>query len=81
VFNSALSMVYYLRVIMSLISEEPMGEIEVSEPPILMVGVTIIMAILIIALGFFPNPIVSIASEASEALIDGLGSYIGAVLS
>jgi len=81
VLNSALSMVYYLRVIMSLISEDTAGEIEVTEPPILMVGVTIIMAILIIALGFFPNPVVSIASEASEALIDGLGNYIGAVLS
>lgn len=81
VLNSALSMVYYLRVIMSLISEEAVGEIEVTEPPILMVSVTIIMAILIIALGFFPNPVVNIATEASEALIDGLSNYIGAVLS
>lgn len=81
VLNSALSMVYYLRVIMSLISEDAIGEIEVTEPPILMVGVTVIMAILIIALGFFPNPVVNIATEASEALIDGLGNYIGAVLS
>jgi proton-translocating NADH-quinone oxidoreductase chain N len=80
VLNSALSMAYYLRVIMVLLSGEPIEEIHAKEAPILMLGVTVIMAILIIVLGFFPDPIMSFASEASTTLIEGLSNYIGVVL-
>ena len=54
--------------------------IEAKEAPILMVGVAMVMAVLIIVLGFYPSPIVGIASDASKSLIEGLTNYIGAVL-
>jgi proton-translocating NADH-quinone oxidoreductase chain N len=80
VLNSALSMAYYLRVLMTLLNGKAENTIEAKEAPLLMVGVTMIMAILIIILGFYPSPIVEIASNASEALVEGLSNYIGAVL-
>ncbi|MCW4048736.1 MAG: proton-conducting transporter membrane subunit, partial [Candidatus Bathyarchaeota archaeon] len=81
VLNSALSMAYYLRVLMILLSKETNEGMTAKEAPPLMVGVTLFMAMLIIVLGFFPDPIMGIASGASEALIEGLSNYIGAVLS
>lgn len=81
VLNSALSMAYYLRVVMVLISGEPVEGMTAKEAPILMLGVTVIMAILIIVLGFFPDPVMSFASDASRTLIEGLSNYIGVVLS
>jgi proton-translocating NADH-quinone oxidoreductase chain N len=80
VLNSTLSMAYYLRVLVALLSKKTEETIEAKEAPILMVGVAMVMAMLIIVLGFYPSPIVGIASEASKALIDGLSNYIGAVL-
>jgi formate hydrogenlyase subunit 3/multisubunit Na+/H+ antiporter MnhD subunit len=80
VLNSTLSMAYYLRVLVALLSKKTEETIEAHEAPFLMVGVSMLMAILIIVLGFYPGPITSIASDASEALIEGLSNYIGAVL-
>ena len=80
VLNSTLSMAYYLRVLIALVSKKTEETIEAKEAPILMVGVAMVMAVLIIVLGFYPSPIVGIASDASKALIDGLSNYIGAVL-
>ena len=80
VLNSTLSMAYYLRVLIALVSKKTEETIEAREAPILMVGVAMVMAVLIIVLGFYPNPILGIASDASKALIDGLSNYIGAVL-
>jgi proton-translocating NADH-quinone oxidoreductase chain N len=80
VLNSTLSMAYYLRVLVALLSKKTEETIEAKEAPILMVGVAMVMAMLIIVLGFYPSPIVGIASEASKALIDGLSNYVGAVL-
>jgi proton-translocating NADH-quinone oxidoreductase chain N len=80
VLNSTLSMAYYLRVLVTLLSKKTEETIEVHEAPFLMVGVGMLMAILIIVLGVYPGPIVGIASDASEALIEGLSNYIGAVL-
>jgi formate hydrogenlyase subunit 3/multisubunit Na+/H+ antiporter MnhD subunit len=80
VLNSALSMAYYLRVLMVLLSGKVDTTLHVEEAPILMAGITAIMALLIIILGLYPGPFVSIASDASEALINGLSNYIGAVL-
>jgi proton-translocating NADH-quinone oxidoreductase chain N len=80
VLNSTLSMAYYLRVLIALLSKKTEETIEAKEAPILMVGVAMIMAVLIIVLGFYPSPILGIASDASKALIDGLSNYIGAVL-
>jgi proton-translocating NADH-quinone oxidoreductase chain N len=80
VLNSALSMAYYLRVIMIMLNSEAAEGLEAHEAPILMLGVTLFMSILIVILGFFPNPIMGIASDASKALIEGLVNYIGVVL-
>jgi len=80
VLNSALSMAYYLRVVMVLISGEPAEGVTAKEAPILMLGVTVVMAILIIVLGFYPDPIMGFAAEASQTLLEGLSNYIGVVL-
>ena len=81
VLNSALSMAYYLRVIMVLLSGEAEEGMTVKEAPILMVGVTLVMAVLIIVLGLYPSPVVGFASGASEALIENISKYIGVILS
>ena len=80
VLNSTLSMAYYLRVLMTLLSGEVEEGLHVTEAPLLMVGVTVVMALLVIVLGLYPGPFISIASDASSALIEGLTNYIGAVL-
>jgi len=80
VLNAALSMAYYLRVVMTMTSGDA-GELEVKEAPTLMIGVTLFMALLIIVLGLYPAPILDFASKASESLIEGIGNYVGVVLS
>jgi multicomponent Na+:H+ antiporter subunit D len=80
ILNSTLSMAYYLRVIIALLSKKTEATIMAKEAPILMVGVSLVMAVLIIIFGFYPSPIVGFASEASKALIEGLSNYIGAIL-
>jgi NADH:ubiquinone oxidoreductase subunit 2 (subunit N) len=80
VLNSALSMAYYLRVIMIMLNNDVAEGLEAEEAPILMLGVTLFMALLIVIFGLFPNPIIGIASDASTALIEGLENYIGVVL-
>ena len=73
-------MAYYLRVIMTLLSGKvPEGKV-VKEAPLMMVGVTLVMSILVIAFGLYPGPIMGVSADASEALIKGLVNYIGAVL-
>ncbi len=81
VLNAALSMAYYLRVVMTMTSGDVEEGLGVKEAPTLMVGVTLLMAVLIIILGIYPGPILSLASEASGSLIENLGNYIGVVLS
>ena len=80
VLNSAFSMAYYLRVIKTLIGEPVESVKELKEVPTLMVAVTSIMALLVILFGVYPEPAVHYAKLASEALVSGLSSYIGAVL-
>lgn len=80
VLNSAFSMAYYLRVMKTFIST-PEGEgLKVKEAPLLMVGVTVVMAALVVLFGLYPAPVISFAVRASKALVDGLVGYIGAVL-
>jgi len=81
VLNSALSMAYYLRVIIIMLNNEVAEGLEAKEAPMLMLGVTLFMALLIVIFGLYPNPIIGIASDASTALIEGLENYIGVVLS
>ena len=80
VLNSALSMAYYLRVIMTMLNSDVAEGLEAKEAPFLMLGVTLFISLLIIILGLYPSPIVNLASEASTSLIDGLSNYIGAVI-
>jgi len=80
VLNSTLSMAYYLRVIMALLDGKAAEGMKVKEAPLMMAGVSLVMSILIIALGLYPNPVMGISADASEALITGLANYIGAVL-
>ena len=80
VLNSTLSMAYYLRVVMVLLEGKAPEGMAVKEAPLSMAGVITVMSILIIALGLYPGPIMGISTDASEALITGLGNYIGAVL-
>jgi len=80
VLNSAFSMAYYLLVMKTFIST-PKGEgLKVREAPTLMVGVTVVMAALIIIFGLYPQPIIRYADWASRGLVDGIGRYIEAVL-
>jgi multicomponent Na+:H+ antiporter subunit D len=80
VLNSTLSVAYYARVIMALLGDEPADAVDAKEAPFLMVGVTLVMALVILVFGIFPDSMTTIAAEASNALIEGLGNYIGAIL-
>jgi len=80
VINVAISMAYYLRVVMALLNDKGFKNSKIGEAPLLMVGITSLMAVLIIVLGIFPNPILGFASDASKSLLEGLKNYIGAVL-
>ncbi len=79
VLNSALSMAYYLRVMKTLIGSPDEG-FKVNEVAPLMVAVTLVMAGLIVVLGLWPAPAISFATKASETLVNGLNTYIRAVL-
>ena len=79
VLNSALSMAYYIR-IMQVLLGSPAEGFKAHEAPIPMVAVTLIMAAIIVFLGLWPAPIISFATDASEALVNGLSTFIGAVL-
>jgi NADH:ubiquinone oxidoreductase subunit 2 (subunit N) len=73
VLNSALSMAYYIRIMQTLLGSPAEG-FKVHEAPIPMVAITLAMAIIIVFLGVWPAPIISFATEASEALVNGLSS-------
>jgi len=81
VLNSALSMAYYLRVFKTLVSSPEDASLEAKEVHPFMVGVTVIMATLIIILGIYPSPLINFASRASEALVNNIEQYILAVAS
>jgi NADH:ubiquinone oxidoreductase subunit 2 (subunit N) len=72
-------MAYYLRVIKTFLGHPEEG-FKVHEAAPIMVTVTIIMAFLIIVFGVWPGPVVKFAEQASQALVNGINAYIGAVL-
>jgi len=84
VLNSSLSVAYYARVIMTLLSGEPGKDVQVGEASPIMVLVTLAMALamalVIIWLGLFPGGLTALANEATKPLFEGLTQYIGAVL-
>jgi proton-translocating NADH-quinone oxidoreductase chain N len=79
VLNSALSMAYYIR-IMQVLLGSPKEGFKAKEAPILMLTVTMAMAAIIVILGIWPAPLINFASSASQSLVEGLSTYIGAVL-
>jgi multicomponent Na+:H+ antiporter subunit D len=79
VLNSALSMAYYIR-IMQVLLGSPKEGLKANEAPILMLTVTMAMAAIIVILGIWPAPLISFATSASQSLVEGLSTYIGAVL-
>jgi formate hydrogenlyase subunit 3/multisubunit Na+/H+ antiporter MnhD subunit len=79
VLNSALSMAYYIRIMQTLLGSPAKG-FKVHEAPIPMVAITLAMAIIIVFLGIWPAPIISFATDASNALVNGLSTFIAAVL-
>jgi len=80
VLNSAFSMAYYLRAIKTFVSTPEGEDLKVGEAPLLMVGVTVVMAALIILFGIYPRPVVDLANQASSAFVEELSRYIEAVL-
>jgi formate hydrogenlyase subunit 3/multisubunit Na+/H+ antiporter MnhD subunit len=79
VLNSAFSMAYYIRIMQTLLAQPKEG-FKVSEAPTLMVAVTGIMAFLIVLFGLWPAPVINLTTQASEALVNELSSYIGMVI-
>jgi multicomponent Na+:H+ antiporter subunit D len=79
VLNSALSMVYYLRVMKALVGQPKEALKATKEAPPLMLGVTVAMATLIILFGVWPAPMIAYATEAGKALLN-LSSYIKVIL-
>jgi proton-translocating NADH-quinone oxidoreductase chain N len=81
VLNSTLSVAYYARVIMALLGEAPEDAVDAKEAPPLMVTVTLVMALVVLVFGLFPETMTNYATLASDALVEGLSEYIGAILS
>jgi len=79
VLNSALSMAYYIR-IMQVLLGSPKEGLKANEAPIFMLTVTMAMAAIIVILGIWPAPLINFAASASHSLVEGLSTYIGAVL-
>jgi multicomponent Na+:H+ antiporter subunit D len=80
ILNSTLSVAYYARVLMTLLSAPPEDAVDAKEAPSLMVMVTLLMALVVLVFGLFPESISSYATLASNALVEGLSQYIGAIL-
>jgi NADH-quinone oxidoreductase subunit N len=70
VLNSALSVYYYIRVIMRMYWGEPVGE-KVYEPKPYIIAL-VLAVIAIVILGVYPQPIYQYASSATDALLGGM---------
>lgn len=81
VLNSAFSMGYYLRFMKTLISEPSDEAKNVREAPRMMIAVPLIMAAMILLFGIWSEPIIMHAERASNALVNGLKTYVQEVFS
>ncbi len=79
VLNSALSMVYYIRVMKALVGQPKEALKATKEAPPLMLGVTVAMATLIILFGVWPAPMIAYATEAAKALLN-LSNYVKVIM-
>jgi len=77
--NSALSMVYYLRVMKALVGQPKEALKAAKEAPPFMLGVTVAMATLIILFGVWPAPMIAYATEAAKALLNFTG-YVKVIM-
>jgi proton-translocating NADH-quinone oxidoreductase chain N len=77
--NSALSMVYYLRVMKGLVGQPKEALKATKEAPPFMLGVTVAMATLIILFGVWPAPMIAYATEAAKALLNFTG-YVKVIM-
>ncbi|MFQ6074525.1 MAG: complex I subunit 5 family protein [Candidatus Bathyarchaeia archaeon] len=75
IVNSVFSVGYYLRVL-QLLAFRPVKISKAEEAPVFMITVLCVMALAIILLGVWPEPVVTLANEASKAL----ERYIGGAL-
>jgi proton-translocating NADH-quinone oxidoreductase chain N len=80
VLNSALSVGYYLPAMYKLVGKPSDKIKEVKEAPALMLLVCVVMALLVIWTGVFPETVIGYAETGAKALVEGLGKYIGVIL-
>jgi NADH:ubiquinone oxidoreductase subunit 2 (subunit N) len=70
ILNSVLSAAYYLQVIRFLVRPGMSEKLEkVKEAPLIMLVPIAIMAILIVLLGVYPDPVLSLARKAAQSLL------------
>jgi multicomponent Na+:H+ antiporter subunit D len=79
VLNSALSMVYYLRVMKALVGQPKEPLKATKEAPPFMLFVTVAMATLIVLFGVYPAPMIAYATEAAKALLN-LSNYVKVII-
>ncbi len=78
--NMIFSVVYYIRVLRMILLEKPTAvSKKATEAPAAMLIPTLILAALCIIIGVYPEPFITMASRAAEALLN-LQTYIGSML-
>ncbi len=78
--NSGLSVVYYLRLIQLLMLREPTGKaLTAREAPISIIVPLIVMAILIVLFGVWPEPVYRLAEAAANSVLAKV-QYIQAII-
>jgi len=80
VINSVISMVYYLRVMISLVGKPITAPQNTKEAPLLMLSVTVVMAILVVLFGVLPDSMIQYATEAAKAITVNLPKYVKVIL-
>jgi formate hydrogenlyase subunit 3/multisubunit Na+/H+ antiporter MnhD subunit len=77
---SVVELVYYLRVVHKLYFAEPTGEYEPHKPRWNAMLAMILLALLILAIGIYPDLVTGYIDKAAHAILDK-SAYIQAVLS
>ncbi len=75
VLNSALSMGYYLIVMRNLLAT-PKEDHGIHEAPLPMLAVTVLMAVLIVFFGLWPQPAIQLANKAATGLVENVAEYV-----
>ena len=80
VLNSALSVGYYLPAMYKLVGAPTEKVKELKEAPALMLIVCVVMALVVIWTGIFPETVITYAETGAKALVEGLANYIGVII-